>query len=96
MIFSSVLPVNNYTPKSQEFFASRPLQRILALNTWLKDYCAKNDLTYLDYFSAMVDDKGLLKRDLSEDGLHPNQAGFAVMAPMAEKAIEQNLKPSAP
>jgi lysophospholipase L1-like esterase len=96
MIFSSVLPVNNYTPKSQEFFASRPPQRILALNTWLKDYCAKNDLTYLDYFSAMVDDKGLLKRDLSEDGLHPNQAGFAVMAPMAEKAIEQNLKPPAP
>jgi lysophospholipase L1-like esterase len=96
IIFCSVLPVNNYTPKSEEFFASRPPERILALNTWLKDYCAKNDLTYLDYFSAMVDDKGLLKRDLSEDGLHPNQAGFAVMAPMAEKAIEQNLKPSAP
>lgn len=96
MIFSSVLPVNNYTPKSQEFFASRPKERILALNAWLKDYCAKNDLTYLDYFSAMVDDKGLLKRDLADDGLHPNQAGFAVMAPLAEKAIEQNLKPSAP
>jgi lysophospholipase L1-like esterase len=93
MIFSSILPVNNYTPKSQEFFASRPPERILALNSWLKDYCAKNDLTYLDYFSAMVDDKGLLKRDLADDGLHPNQAGFAVMAPMAEKAIQQNRKP---
>jgi len=96
IIFCSALPVNNYTPKSQEFFASRPPERILALNTWLKDYCAKNDLTYLDYFSAMVDDKGLLKRELSEDGLHPNQVGFAVMAPLAEKAIEQNLKPSTP
>lgn len=96
IIFSSILPVNNYTPKSQEFFASRPPERILALNSWIKDYCAKNDLTYLDYFNAMVDDKGLLKRDLADDGLHPNQAGFAVMAPMAEKAIEQNLKPSAP
>jgi acyl-CoA thioesterase I len=93
MIFSSILPVNNYTPKSQEFFASRSPERILALNSWLKDYCAKNDLTYLDYFSAMVDDKGLLKRDLADDGLHPNQAGFAVMAPMAEKAIQQNRKP---
>jgi len=95
LIFSSILPVHNYTPKSQDFFAQRPISRILALNKWLKDYCAKNDLTYLDYFSAMVDDKGLLKRDLADDGLHPNQAGFTVMAPLAEKAIEQNLKPPA-
>lgn len=96
MIFASILPVNNYTPQSQEFFASRPPERILALNGWLKDYCAKNDLTYLDYFSAMDDDKGLLKRDLANDGLHPNQAGFAVMAPLAEKAIEQNRKSVTP
>ncbi len=65
--------------------------RILALNKWLKEYCAANNLIYLDYFDSMVDDKGLLKRDLAEDGLHPNKAGFAVMAPMAEKAIEQDL-----
>ena len=96
MIVASILPVNNYTPQSQEFFASRPPERILALNGWLKDYCAKKDLTYLDYFSAMVDDKGLLKRDLANDGLHPNQAGFAVMAPLAEKAIEQNRKSVTP
>jgi acyl-CoA thioesterase I len=96
MIIASILPVNNYTPQSQEFFASRPPERILALNSWLKNYCAKNDLTYLDYFSAMVDDKGLLKRDLANDGLHPNQAGFTVMAPLAEKAIEQNHKPATP
>jgi lysophospholipase L1-like esterase len=96
IIFSSILPVNNFTPQSQEFFASRPPERILALNSWLKNYCAKNDLTYLDYFSAMVDDKGLLKRDLANDGLHPNQAGFTVMAPLAEKAIEQNHKPATP
>jgi lysophospholipase L1-like esterase len=96
VIFSSILPVNNYTPEAQEFFASRPPERILALNDWLKGYCEKNGLTYLDYFSAMVDDKGLLKRDLAKDGLHPDQAGFAVMSPMAEKAIEQDLKSMAP
>jgi lysophospholipase L1-like esterase len=92
MIVSSVLPVNNYTPESQEFFASRPPGRILALNAWLSGYCTSNHLTYLDYFTAMVDDKGLLKRDLATDGLHPNKAGFAVMAPLAEKAIESNLQ----
>jgi lysophospholipase L1-like esterase len=92
VILSSILPVNNYTPESKEFFASRPTSRILALNKWLKEYCAANNLVYLDYFDSMVDDKGLLKRDLADDGLHPNQAGFTVMAPMAEKAIEETLK----
>src|SRR5579863_2403860 len=93
VIFSSILPVHNYTPQSQDFFAQRPMERILALNRWLKDYCAANDLIYLDYFSAVVDDKGLLKSDLANDGLHPNKAGFAIMAPLAEKAIEKAIGP---
>ncbi|MBV9182265.1 MAG: SGNH/GDSL hydrolase family protein [Acidobacteria bacterium] len=93
VVFSSILPVNNYTPQSQEFFASRPGDRILALNRWLKDFSATNDAIYLDYYGAMVDERGLLKRELAEDGLHPNKAGFAIMAPLAEKAIEQTLGP---
>jgi lysophospholipase L1-like esterase len=92
VVFSSVLPVHNYTERSKDFFAQRPPARILALNTWLKDYCGKNDIIYLDYFSAMVDDKGLLKKDLADDGLHPNAAGFKLMAPMAEAAIQKALK----
>lgn len=91
VIFSSILPVNNYTPESQEFYASRPRGRILTVNRWLQDYCTANKLVYLDYFSAMVDDKGLLKRDLAQDGLHPNRAGYAIMAPLAEKAIDKAL-----
>lgn len=96
VIFSSVLPVHNYTSKSQDFFAQRPMGRILALNKWLKDYCVANNLIYLDYFPAMLDDKGLLKRELADDGLHPNKAGFAIMAPMAEKAIEQAIQNNHP
>jgi lysophospholipase L1-like esterase len=94
VVFSSILPVHNYTPKSQDFFAQRPMARIKALNEWLKGYCAGAHLVYLDYFSALVDDKGLLKRDLADDGLHPNKAGFTIMAPLAEKAIEQALAES--
>ncbi len=91
VIFSSILPVHNYTPKAEEFFAQRPRERILSLNRWIKDYCAANDLIYLDYFSAMVDDKGLLKRDLADDGLHPNRSGYAIMAALAQKAIDKAL-----
>src|ERR1700728_946211 len=60
VVYSSVLPVHNYTDKAKDFFAQRPPARILALNTWLKDYCGRNDFIYLDYFSAMGDDKALL------------------------------------
>jgi len=94
VIFSSILPVHNYTPKGEEFFAQRSTERILALNAWMKDYCVANNLIFLDYFSAMVDDKGLLKRDLADDGLHPNKAGYAIMAPLAEKAIAKALAES--
>jgi lysophospholipase L1-like esterase len=91
VVFSSVLPVHNYTPKSLDFFAQRSPQKILALNRWLQDYCAANGLVYLDYFAAMVDDKGLLKRELADDGLHPNAAGFKIMAPLADAAINKAL-----
>ena len=91
MVFASVLPVHNYTHDAEESFALRPRDRILALNKWLKDYCAKNRLVYLDYFSALVDERGMLKRTLSDDGLHPTAAGYKIMAPLAEKAIQKAL-----
>ena len=94
VVFSSLLPVHNYTPQSQNMFAHRPPEKILELNGWLKNYVpAHPDCLYLDYFTAMVDDKGLLKRDLADDGLHPNVAGYKVMAPLAEAAIEKALGP---
>jgi len=97
VVFSSVLPVHNYTPPSQIFFAQRSPQKILALNRWLNDYVARHsDCFYLDYFSAMVDDKGYMKKDLADDGLHPNAAGFKIMAPLAEAAIHSALGTSKP
>jgi lysophospholipase L1-like esterase len=95
VVFSSVLPVHNYTPASDLMFPLRAPDKIAALNRWLKDYCAANGHVYLDYFGAMVDDKGFLRRELAEDGLHPNAAGYAIMAPLAEKAIAQALQSSA-
>ena len=92
MVFASVLPAHDYTPDAKESFALRPRERILALNQWLKNYCATNRIVYLDYFSALVDDRGMLKRELSDDGLHPNDAGYKIMAPLAEKAIQRALR----
>jgi lysophospholipase L1-like esterase len=78
-------------------FNQRPPEKIVSLNRWLKNYCASSALdprtgcVYLDYFSAMVDDKGYLKKELADDGLHPNLAGYKIMAPMAEAVIEKAL-----
>jgi lysophospholipase L1-like esterase len=69
----------------------RPPEKILAVNEWIKKYCADYGHVYLDYFSAMVDEKGFLKTDLTFDGLHPNANGYAVMGPLAEKAIQEAL-----
>jgi lysophospholipase L1-like esterase len=91
VVLSSVTPVNNYTERSKLFFPLRSPEQILELNRWMKDYCIRNDCIYLDYFSAMVDDKGLLQADLAQDGLHPNDKGYAIMATLAQKAIDQAL-----
>jgi lysophospholipase L1-like esterase len=89
MVFASVMPINNYTPTALKFSLQRSPAKILALNEWLKKYCADNGLVYLDYYSAMVDGNGMLKAGLTADGLHPNAAGFAAMAPLAQAAIDK-------
>jgi lysophospholipase L1-like esterase len=96
VVLASVLPVSNYghdrQGNPQDMRVNRPPEKILELNGWIKKYVAANGHTYLDYFSAMVDEQGLLQRDLSEDGLHPNAKGYAVMSPLAEEAIRSAIK----
>jgi len=95
VVFASVLPVSDYEMRDGKPIVQtvrRPPAQILELNQWLKDYAAAHRHTYLDYFSAMVDDKGFLKNELSDDGLHPNAQGYVVMAPLAEAAITASLK----
>jgi len=89
VVFSSVLPVNNYTESSQRFYAERPAYKILSLNDWLKSYTLSHHDTYLDYYSHMLDGKGMLAGTLADDGLHPNANGYRVMADLAQKAIAQ-------
>jgi lysophospholipase L1-like esterase len=96
VIFSSVLPVydggHNQEGKPLVMTDRRAPEKILALNQWIKSYAAEHDDVYLDYFSAMIDDKGFLRKELSEDGLHPNKAGYDVMVPLAQAAIDKALK----
>ena len=94
VVLASLTPISDYhrRPPAAPMPIRRPPQRILAINAWLKDYAAAHHHVYLDYFSALVDAKGMLREDLSEDDLHPNAKGFAIMGPLAEAAIQRALK----
>jgi lysophospholipase L1-like esterase len=95
VVFASLLPVSDYETRDGKPIVQtvrRPPASILALNKWMKEFAQTHRHSYLDYFSAMVDDKGFLKDELSNDGLHPNPQGYAVMNPLAEAAIAASLK----
>ena len=88
VVLSSVLPVYDYPWKP----GLEPAPKIVALNAWIREYAATHDVVYLDYHTAMVDERMGLKRELSPDGVHPNEAGYRLMAPLAERAIAEALR----
>ncbi len=88
VVLASLLPVCDYIKPQTE---RRAPAKIIALNAWMKDYASKNGLVYLDYYAAMIDDAQMFRKELTYDGLHPNAAGYDVMAPLAEKAIAAAL-----
>ena len=88
VVLCSVLPVYDYPWKK----GLAPAQKIVALNAWIKRYAASHGAVYVDYHSAMADGRQGLKAGLSPDGVHPNEAGYRVMAPMVERGIAEALR----
>jgi lysophospholipase L1-like esterase len=90
VVFSSLLPIHDHGPEKATL--RRSPEKIRALNEWLRHFCNERHLTYLDYHSSMVDSNNMLRAELSEDGVHPNGAGYAIMTPLAQQAIESALR----
>ena len=90
-ILASVLPAAVY-PWRPEI---RPIEKILGLNQWMKEYAAREGIGFLDYYSSMVNDRYGLKPEFSGDGVHPNEAGYTIMASIVADAIAKlKLQPS--
>ncbi|GGA88294.1 acylneuraminate cytidylyltransferase [Flavobacterium palustre] len=87
VILCSVLPANFFYWNPKE----KPAERIIELNRILKNYALLNEIPFVDYHSAMADEQQGLKLELSEDRVHPNTAGYQIMSPLIEKAIQQTL-----
>ena len=88
VVLSSVLPVYDYPWKP----GLEPALRIVALNGWIRQYAASVGAVYLDYHSAMKDARDGLPPALAADGVHPTEAGYRVMAPLVERAINEALR----
>jgi lysophospholipase L1-like esterase len=88
VVLSSVLPVFDYPWRP----GLEPATKIVTLNTWMKQYSATHGAVYLDYHSAMADERQGMKSGLASDGVHPNEAGYRIMAPLAEQAIAEALR----
>lgn len=71
-----------------------PAAKIVALNTWLRDYARRCGVEFVDYYGVLADAGGGFRAELSDDGVHPNHAGYAVMSPLARSAVERALQDS--
>jgi Tol biopolymer transport system component/lysophospholipase L1-like esterase len=87
VVLSSVLPAYDYPWRP----GLEPAEKIVALNAWMRDYASAHDVVFLDYHAAMADERQGLRAELTYDGVHPNEAGYRVMAPLAERAIARAL-----
>ena len=88
VVLSSVLPAFAFPWRP----AIDPVPKVKALNEMIRDYADKNNIVYLDYFTAMADSRSGLPANLSKDGVHPTPEGYKLMEPLAEKAIAAALK----
>ena len=87
VIICSVLPANKFPWRE----GLKPAEKVIKLNALLQSYSKKHKLAYVDYYSAMVNDSHGLKKELGEDGIHPNKNGYLIMEPILEKAIKKYI-----
>ena len=87
VIVASITPAADFPWKK----GLAPAEKIKTLNNWLQGYCVNHSVTYLDYYSAMVDENGGMRPGISFDGVHPNAKGYAIMGPLAQAAIDKAL-----
>ena len=92
VVLCSTLPASDFPWRA----GLAPAPKVKALNAWIKDYAAKNGLVYVDYYSPMANSEGGMKAELSPDGVHPNKAGYEIMAPLVEAGIAEALKKHIP
>lgn len=92
VVLSSILPCDSIYVRPD----LHPAEKVLILNKWIRNYAESNQCVFLDYFPSLANAKNGLKEEYTNDGIHPNRAGYEVMAPLAEEAIKKALAAPGP
>ena len=87
VVLSSALPASSYGWRP----AIYPADKIIELNKMIQSYADENNIVYLDYYSAMVNDNKGLRKELGRDSVHPNLEGYKIMESLVKKAIAEVL-----
>ena len=87
VVLCSVLPAFDFPWRK----GLKPAEKVIRLNALLKSYAKKNNIVYVDYFSAMKDESDGLKKEYGNDGVHPNAIGYSIMEPLLEDALKETL-----
>ncbi|HEX5041874.1 MAG TPA: GDSL-type esterase/lipase family protein [Candidatus Polarisedimenticolaceae bacterium] len=93
--FNHISPILVGLPPAADYpgrTGPEPVTQIVALNKWIARYCASSHFPFLDYYSALVGGNGQMKEGVSDDGVHPNEKGYALLRPLAERAVADVLK----
>ena len=88
MVLSSVMPAYDFPWRP----GMAPASKVISLNKRIRAYAETKGLVYVDYHQAMADERQGLPKKYSDDGVHPNLAGYRIMEPLVEKAITEALK----
>lgn len=88
VILCSVLPAYDFPWRPNQ----NPAEKVVALNEMIKNYAIANQIVFVDYYSAMADERKGLPTSYSNDGVHPNKTGYQIMNPLIEKAITKVLQ----
>ncbi len=85
----AIMPVNDYIPGKDEMLATHPVDRIQELNRWIEKLCAENGYEYVDFYTAVADSAGKLRREYTHDGMHCNPAGYAAWKPLVTNILKK-------
>ena len=88
VVLCSILPANRLSWRPD----IAPAESVLAINRWMEKYAADHGMAFVDYWTAMADEQQGLPERLSRDGVHPNEAGYEIMAPLVERGIAKALR----
>jgi lysophospholipase L1-like esterase len=87
VILASLLPVSDYSWRR----GLRPADKVRSLNAWIERYAQSVGATYVDFHTALTNAQGGMDAALASDGVHPTDAGFAIMTQLAQRAIDEAL-----